>query len=63
MELILLLLIALLAAANLLLLFSRKNTNEGKETQTALIKFEQLLSQLEKQVKATFSGRDENQGV
>ena len=64
MELILLLLIALLAAANLLLLFARKNTNEGKETQTALIKFEQLLSQLEKQVKDDFQrNRDENQGV
>ena len=64
MELILLLLIALLAAANLLLLFSRKNTSEGKETQTALIKFEQLLSQLEKQVKDDFQrNRDENQGA
>ena len=64
MELILLLLIALLAAANLLLLFFRKNTSEGKETQTALIKFEQLLSQLEKQVKDDFQrNRDENQGA
>ena len=62
MELLLLVLIALLAVANLLLLFRQKNTSEGKETQAALIKFEQLLTQLEKQVKDDFQrNRDENQ--
>lgn len=62
MELLLLVLIALLAVANLLLLFRQKNTSEGKETQGALIKFEQLLTQLEKQVKDDFQrNRDENQ--
>ena len=62
MELLLLVLIALLAVANLLLLFRHKNTSEGKETQAALIKFEQLLTQLEKQVKDDFQrNRDENQ--
>ena len=62
MELLLLVLIALLAIANLLLLFRQKNTSEGKETQAALIKFEQLLTQLEKQVKDDFQrNRDENQ--
>ena len=64
MELILLGLIALLAGANLLLLFSRKNNSEGKETLTALFKFEQLLHQLEKQMKDDFQrNRDENQGA
>ena len=64
MELILLGLIALLAGANLLLLFSRKNSSEGKETLTALFKFEQLLHQLEKQMKDDFQrNRDENQGA
>ena len=62
MELLLLVLIALLAVANLLLLFRQKNTSEGKETQAALIKVEQLLTQLEKQVKDDFQrNRDENQ--
>ena len=62
MELLLLVLIALLAIANLLLLFRQKNTSKGKETQAALIKFEQLLTQLEKQVKDDFQrNRDENQ--
>ena len=62
MELLLLVLISLLAVANLLLLFRQKNTSEGKETQAALIKFEQLLTQLEKQVKDDFQrNRDENQ--
>lgn len=62
MELLLLVLIALLAVANLLLFFRQKNTSEGKETQAALIKFEQLLTQLEKQVKDDFQrNRDENQ--
>ena len=64
MELILLGLIALLAGANLLLLFSRKNNSEGKEALTALFKFEQLLHQLEKQMKDDFQrNRDENQGA
>lgn len=64
MELILLGLIALLSGANLLLLFSRKNNSEGKEALTALFKFEQLLHQLEKQMKDDFQrNRDENQGA
>ena len=62
MELLLLVLIALLAVANLLLLFRQKNTSEGKETQAALIKFEQQLMQLEKQMKDDFQrSREENQ--
>jgi len=64
MELILLGWIALLAGANLLLLYRRKNNSEGKEDLTALFKFEQLLHQLEKQMKDDFQrNRDENQGA
>ena len=64
MELILLGIIALLVAVNLFLLLKQKNTNEGASALNALIKFEQQLAQIEKQVKDDAQrNREESQGA
>lgn len=64
MELILLVIIALLAVASLLLLLTRKGQNGNKETQTTLLKFGQLLVQLDKQMKDDFQrNREESQSA
>ena len=64
MELILLGIIALLVAVNLFLLLKQKSTSEGASTLNALIKFEQQLAQIEKQVKDDAQrNREESQGA
>ena len=64
MELVLLGIIALLVAINLFLLLKQKNTNEGASALNALIKFEQQLAQIEKQVKDDAKrNREESQGA
>ena len=64
MELILLGIIALLVAVNLFLLLKQKSTSEGARTLNALIKFEQQLAQIEKQVKDDAQrNREESQGA
>ena len=63
MELILLGIIALLVAVNLFILLKQKSTSERASTLNALIKFEQQLIQIEKQVKDdTQRNREESQG-
>ncbi|MEL0300509.1 MAG: DNA recombination protein RmuC [Flavobacteriaceae bacterium] len=64
MELILHGIIALLVAVNLFLLLKQKSTSEGARTLNALIKFEQQLAQIEKQVKDDAQrNREESQGA
>ena len=64
MELILLGIIALLVAVNLFLLLKQKSSSEGASTLNALIKFEQQLAQIEKQVKDDAQrNREESQGA
>lgn len=64
MELILLGIIALLVAVNLFLLLKQKSTSEGASALNALIKFEQQLAQIEKQVKDDAQrNREESQGA
>jgi len=64
MELILLGIITLLVAVNFFLLLKQKSTNEGASALNALIKFEQQLAQIEKQVKDNAQrNREESQGA
>ena len=60
MELILLGIIALLVAVNLFLLLKQKSTSEGASTLNALIKFEQQLAQIEKQVAVKVAAKIED---
>ena len=64
MELILLGIIALLVGVNLFLLLKQKGKGEGTNALNALIKFEQQLAQIEKQVKDDAQrNREESQGA